>query len=91
MLKEEYIKLFIGAIKESDKALVFKIENTECDIDDESIYFEFDYQIDDRISRSEDEVKMSIQKIIGDKYGVSIKRNDSYTNGYASYTITIDS
>ena len=91
MTKEEYIKLFTDVIKKSDKAMVFEIENTECNIDDEGIYFEFDYQIDDRIERMDDDVKSNIKKIIGDKYGVSIRRNDAFPNGYAAYTITIDS
>ena len=91
MTKEEYIKLFTDVIKKSDKAIVFSIENTECNIDDEGIYFEFDYQIDDRIERMDDDVKSNIKKIIGDKYGVSIRRNDAFPNGYAAYTITIDS
>lgn len=91
MEKEDYIKLFTDAIKESDKAIVFEVKNTECDIYDEGIYFEFDYQIDDRIERMDNDVESNIQKIIGDNYGVSISRNDAFPNGYAAYTVTIDS
>lgn len=90
MEKKEYIKLFTNAIKKSDEAIVFKIKNTECDISDEGIYFEFDYQIDDKIERLDSEVESKIQNILGDQYGVSISRNDAFPNGYASYTITID-
>ena len=91
MTKKEYIKLFTKAIKKSDKALVFDIENTECAIDEDGVYFEFDYQIDDRKNRLDTDVVLNIKKWIGDEYGVSINRVDVFPNGYAAYTITIDS
>lgn len=91
MKKEVYIKLFTDAIKNSEKAIVFEVKNTENIIEDDGIYFEFDYQIDDRVERMDDDVKLNIEKILGDEYGVSISRNDAFPNGYASYTITIDS
>ena len=91
MEKEDYIKLFTDAIKKSDNSIVFEIENTGCVIDDDGIYFKFDYQIDDRIKRMDGDVESNIKKIIGDKYGVSVSRNDAFPNGYAAYTITIDS
>lgn len=83
--------MFIKAIKKADKAVVFKIENTECDVDEDGVYFEFDYQIDDRKSRLDSDVEDKIKKIIGDGYGVSVDRKDAFPNGYAAYTVTIDS
>jgi|TARA_R110000824_G_scaffold105368_5_gene249318 hypothetical protein len=93
---KSYIKLFTNAIKKSDEALVFDIEINESSIEDgedgeEFIYFEFLYQIDDRIDRDDNDVKVAIKKEIGDKYGVSIDRMDAFTNGYAAYKVTIDS
>ncbi len=102
MNKEEYNKLFIGAIKTSDPALIGEIsidsENIETEEDydipvapeDLGIYFRYKYSIDDRIERMNDEVVKSIKKLIGDDYGVSIDRLDAYPDGTAYYAITID-
>ena len=91
MKKKDYIKLFTDAIKKSDSAIVFRIKNTRSYIGDDRVYFAFDYQIDDRIGRMDNDVKSNIEKIIGDKYKVSVNRNDAFPNGYAAYTVTIDS
>jgi hypothetical protein len=102
MTEKEYTKLFTGAIKKSDKALVGEIDidtesvETKEDYDypvseDElGIYFRYKYQIDDRIERMDDEVVNKMKKILGPDYGVSIDRLDAYPNGYAYYSITID-
>lgn len=102
MTKKEYNKLFIDAIKKSDKALDGNITvdteiiNTKDDYDydvkeeDLGIYFEYKYQIDDRIERMDEDVVDSMKKILGEEYGVSIDRLDAYPNGYAYYSITID-
>ena len=92
MTREDYIKLFTNAIKQSEEGIVHSISNDICDIDDESVYFEFSYQIkDEKRFKTDDEVRLNIEKLIGDNYGVSISRDDSFTNGNAAYTITIDS
>lgn len=92
MVEKDYIKLFVDAIKKSDEGMVFDIHIGECDIDEDGIYFEFKYQVDDRIDRrSNNEIKADIQKIIGDSYGVDIDCVDSFINGYSAYKVTIDS
>jgi hypothetical protein len=91
MTKEDYVKLFTDAIKKSDSAIVFKIENRVSDIEDDHIYFLFDYQIDDRKRKIDEDVKLNMKKILGDKYGVSVDRVDAFPNGYAAYTVVIDS
>lgn len=102
MTKEQYTKLFTDAIKKSDEALdgeiEIKVETIETkedydfDISEEElgIYFEYRYQIDDRIERMDKDVVAKMKKILGPDYGVSISRLDAYSNGYAYYSITID-
>jgi hypothetical protein len=102
MTKEQYTKLFIDAIKKSDEALdgeiEIKVETIETkedydyDINEEElgIYFEYRYQIDDRIERMDEDVVTKMEKILGPDYGISISRLDAYSNGYAYYSITID-
>jgi hypothetical protein len=91
MSKEDYVKLFTDAIKKSDIAIVFEIDNTSSFIYTTGIFFQFKYQIDDRIDRMDNDVETNIQKIIGDEYGVSVDRTNAFPNGYAAYTITINS
>lgn len=102
MTKEQYNKLFTDAIKKSDEALVGEItikaetietkEDYDFDISEEElgIYFEYRYQIDDRIERMDEDVVVEMQKILGPDYGVSINRLDAFPNGYAAYSIKID-
>jgi hypothetical protein len=62
-------------------------------VDEDGIYFEFSYQIDDRVDRVDRmdyEVENSLQNILGDEYGVDVRRIDDYPNGYAYYKIYID-
>lgn len=94
MNKEEYVKLFSDAILASEESVLDDyISSFATDIDEEygSIYFTFEYQIDDRVSRSDEDVELNIKKILGSDYGVSVDRMDAFPNGYASYKITIDS
>lgn len=87
--KDDYVKLFTNAIKKSDRAIVFEIENTVGDIDEDVVYFEFEYQIDDRIERMDDEVKSNLERILKNKYSVRVNRNDAFPNGYAAYSVSI--
>jgi len=94
MKKENYIKLFSAAIKKVETTLAFNdIEciSSEIYTEDDSLYFKFGYQIDDRLDRSSDKkIEEAIEKILGKQYGVSVKRMDAYPNGYAYYNTTID-
>lgn len=92
MAKPEYIEFFIDAIKKSDEAIYGEIEvdSEEIDKSEDYFYFEFNYQIDDRIERMDKDVIASMKKILGEDYGVSINRLDAFPNGYASYSIKID-
>ena len=90
MNEKEYSEFFIEAIKKSEKALFGVISLDDSFVDEDGLYFRFSYQIDDRIDRMDDDVKQSIQYIIGEDYGVIVSRVDAYPNGYASYRVTID-
>ena len=94
MKREEYIKLFTDALTKSEKALVYDIDVDYEDFEEDCVYVDFSYQIDDRIAtkigRSDEEVEESIKKLIGDSYGVSISRRDAFPNGYAAYIATFD-
>lgn len=102
--QKAFNKFVSGLIKKHDNGLAFnQIDMSEFSEDewdgDESLYAEFDYQIDDRVDESgqRDDEKIickNIEKALIDefdkKFGASLNRNDAYPNGYASYTLTVD-
>lgn len=90
MDKEYYNKKFVDAIKKSDISIVYEIEVSYFDIDGEDIYFDFEYQIDDRVERLDSDVEDNIKNILGEDYYASVKRLDAFPNGYASYKVTIE-
>ena len=90
MNKEELTEFFLEAIKKSEPGLYGEITFEDGFVDDDGIYFEFSYQIDDRIDRMDYDVENSMQNILGDEYGVDVRRLDAYPNGYAYYKIIID-
>ena len=71
-------KMFIDAVKKSDKGLVFDVEISYSNYDDNYVYCELNYQIDDRIDNrgSDNDVRLLIKHELGNSFGVSVDRMD---------------
>jgi hypothetical protein len=80
----------IALVTKHESALVYDVEIKSYDNNEEELYCELSYQIDDRKGRMDSEVENAIQAELGEEYGVSVDRQDAYPNGYAHYHVTID-
>lgn len=91
MKKENLINKFISAIRKAEPGLANQIITDDFNIEDDYLYCEMSYQIDDRIDRDSDEmISAEIEKELGGEYGVAVIRMDAFPDGFASYKVKID-
>lgn len=91
MNKNKVLEKIFKAIKEIEKSLVFDITVDSYDDEDDDLYIELSYQIDDRVQRGYDKsIECELCDVLGDGFGASLDRVDAFPNGYAAYKLTID-
>ena len=91
MEKEKLTRQFISAIKKSEPGLANNVLVDEFNIEDDYLYCELSYQIDDRIDRgSDEEISAEIEKELKEEFGVVVIRMDAFPDGFASYKVKID-